>query len=477
MLLFRGGFDGAELEDGFAGGVGVVAEGEDADDQEGDAAVDEGAHGVLFGLGYWGTVVGAAWFNATPLREKTAVAASPRVPTVPIVGARAVEDCRRAEEAGVGGRRTIRRGGPAGAGAPQRGMRGVVLAKPGRSIGDEDGAVKTIPVTVAVVQASPVWMDRAATIEKACALVAQAAAQGARLVAFPESFIPAFPYGVWHHGMHRNMAFHKALMEAAVELPARAPGPQALTGDLAPLAAAVRAAGAHVVMGLTEKSGGSLYNTQAFIGADGMLLGARRKLKPTSAERLVWGEGDGSGMRVFETPYGRLGGLMCGEHNFALARYTLQALGEQIHVASYPDPLMEGRPFADRLEAAVRHYAAEGQCFVLNATGFIDDAIRAAVFDTPAARAEIGGADAMNGASSIIAPDGRVLAGPLSGREGILTAQIDVANTAYAKYWFDAAGHSGRGDIFRLEVDFSERPALHAAANARREVRAPAGEE
>jgi len=293
--------------------------------------------------------------------------------------------------------------------------------------------------------------------------VAQAADQGARLIAFPESFIPAFPYGVWHQGMQRNMGFFKDLYEAAVDLP-RAPG--ALTGALAPLGAAARAAGALVVMGLTERAGGSLYNTQAFIGADGTLLGTRRKLKPTSAERLVWGEGDGSGLKVFGTPYGKLGGLMCGEHNLALARYTLQALGEQIHVASYPDPLMEGRPFADRIEAAVRHYAAEGQCYVLNATGFIDGTIRAAMFDTPEARAEIGAADALNGASSIIAPDGRVLAGPLSGREGILTAEIDVSKIAYAKYWFDAAGHTSRSDIFRLEVDFSERSALAVKGEA-----------
>jgi len=310
------------------------------------------------------------------------------------------------------------------------------------------------PLTVAVVQAAPVWLDRAATVDKACGLIAQAAGLGARVIAFPESFIPAFPYGVWHHGLHRNMDFYRQLYEQAVELP----GP-----EIARLGEAARAAGAVVVMGLTERAGGSLYNTQAFIGADGSLLGSRRKLKPTSAERLIWGEGDGSGMRVFETPFGKLGGLMCGEHNFALARYTLQALGEEIHVASYPDPLMEGRPFADRLEAAVRHYAAEGQCFVLNATGFISDEIRAAVFDTPESAAELEAEGGLNGASSIIAPDGRVLAGPLCGREGILTAQIDVGKIAYAKYWFDAAGHSGRGDIFRLEVDFAPRKALIAA--------------
>jgi len=307
--------------------------------------------------------------------------------------------------------------------------------------------------TVAAVQAAPVWMDRTATVEKACRLIAEAARGGARVIAFPESFIPAFPYGVWHHGVQRNMAFFRSLFEQALEIP----GP-----ELARIAEAASAAHAVVVMGLTERSGGSLYNTQVFIGPDGALLGSRRKLKPTSAERLVWGEGDGSGLRVFDTPAGRIGGLICGEHNFALARYTLQALGEQIHVASYPDPLMEGRPFADRLDAAVRHYAAEGQCYVINATGFISEDVRAAVFDTPESAAELADPAALHGASSIVAPNGVTLAGPLSGSEGIVAAEVDLGTIAYSKFWFDPAGHSARGDIFRLEVDFEPRRAFGA---------------
>ncbi|MBL8382928.1 MAG: carbon-nitrogen hydrolase family protein [Burkholderiales bacterium] len=310
------------------------------------------------------------------------------------------------------------------------------------------------PLTVAVVQASPVWLDRADTTARACDWIAQAAARGARVIAFPESFIPAFPYGIWHHGLAANQAFFRRLHEAAVVVG----GP-----ETAALAAAARRAGAVVVIGVTERDGGSLYNTQLFFDADGTLALRRRKLKPTNAERLVWGEGDGSGLAVLSTAAGRIGGLICGEHNFALARYTMQSLGEEIHVASYPDPLMEGRGFADRLEAAVRHYAAEGQCFVLNATGFIDAATRAVAFDTPEAAAELADPRGLNGASSIIAPSGEVLAGPLSGREGILTADIDLAGIAYAKYWFDAAGHSARHDIFRLQVDFAPRRAVTAA--------------
>lgn len=302
--------------------------------------------------------------------------------------------------------------------------------------------------TAAVVQAAPVWLDLEATTTLACERIAAAAADGARLVAFPESFIPAFPYGVWHHGLVANMDFHRRLHAAAVEVGGRA---------TVRLAEAARAAGCVVVIGITERAGGSLYNAQLVFDADGRLVGHRRKIKPTSAERLVWGDGDGSGLRVWDTAVGRVGALMCGEHNFALARFALQAQGEEIHIASYPDPLMEGRGFADRIEAAVRHYAAEGQCYVLNATGFIDAAVRAAAFDTPEAAAELADPRGLNGASSIIAPSGQVLTGPLSGREGILSAEIDLDRIVDAKYWFDAAGHSARGDLFRLQVDFSAR--------------------
>ena len=291
-------------------------------------------------------------------------------------------------------------------------------------------------------------MDTKATAAKACTLIGDAAAQGASIVAFPESFMPAFPYGVWHHGVKRNMAFYRELVLSACALD----GP-----EVSQVAASARQHSCIVVMGLTERGGGSLYNTQLFIAADGTVMGARRKLKPTSAERMIWGDGDGSGLRVFETPLGRVGGLICGEHNLALARFTMQSQQEQIHVASYPDPFMEGRPFADRVDAAVRHYAAEGQCFVLNATGFLGDDARAALYDTPELAQTLQELNPHDerGYSSIIAPDGRYLAGPLSGCEGILTAEIDTSRIPFSKFWFDPSGHSGRPDVFRLQVNYT----------------------
>ena len=304
------------------------------------------------------------------------------------------------------------------------------------------------PFIAAAIQAAPIWMNKAATTQKACRLIREASGMGARVVAFPESFIPAFPYGVWHHGVRRNMRFYQQLHECAVT----ADGP-----EIPALQAAAREARCVVVMGLTELAGGSLYNSQFFLGSDGSLLGRRRKLKPTSAERLVWGEGDGSGLRVFDMgETGRLGGLICGEHNLSLARFTMQSQQEQLHVASYPDPIMEGKPFADRVDAAVRHYAAEGQCFVLNATGFLDDEARAQLYDTPELSEELDRylPEALNGCSSIIGPDGRYLCEPVSGREAILTAEVDLSRIPFSKFWFDAPGHSGRSDVFRLFVNF-----------------------
>ena len=299
-------------------------------------------------------------------------------------------------------------------------------------------------VVVAVAQAAPVWMNRAATIEKACRLIHEAATHHARIIAFPESFIPAFPYGGLYWTFVQNRQFFRELFEQAIALPSEA---------IAPLCNAAANAHMIVVMGLTERSGGSLYNTQLVINHDGIILGKRRKLKPTNTERLYWGEGDGNGLQVFSTDIGTIGGLICGEHNLALARYALQAQGEAIHIASYPDPLMEGKPFGDRIDAAARHYAAEGQCFVLNATGFIDDAIRDIVYNTPELRAEIASADSWNGCSSIIDPAGQYCVAPVSGKETILYAEIDLSDIVDAKYWFDPPGHSGRADIFQLTIN------------------------
>lgn len=297
----------------------------------------------------------------------------------------------------------------------------------------------------AVVQAAPVWLDKAGTTAKAIRLIREAAALGARVCAFPESFIPAFPYGAWHHDVQKNIRFLHALTESAVDL---------ADPDVSAIRAAARETRCVVVMGLTERAGGRLFDTQLFVGADGSMLGTRRKLKLKNAERVFWS--NGSGLRVFDTgETGRLGGLISSEHDSAATRSSLQSQQEQVHVASYPDPFAEGRPFADRIDAALRHYAVEGQCFVLNASGFMSSDVLSRVYDTPELAAEVEDPDAIQGGSSIIAPDGRYLAGPLVGREGLLAAELDLREAVAPESWFNPSGYPGRPDVFG---DMSYKP-------------------
>jgi nitrilase len=182
-------------------------------------------------------------------------------------------------------------------------------------------------IKVAAAQLAPVFFDREATVRKACDAIAEAGRNGAALIAFPESFIPGYPYFAMALSPMNINAHMLRLREQSLVIPSA--GTDALCR-------AARDAGCHVVMGLNEREGGTLYNGQLFIDAEGRILGRRRKLVPTSHERLVWGRGDGSDFQVHDTPLGRLGGLICYEHSNALFRYALHAQGEQIHVANWP---------------------------------------------------------------------------------------------------------------------------------------------
>ena len=299
----------------------------------------------------------------------------------------------------------------------------------------------------AAVQATPVFLDREATVEKACRLVAEAAELGARLVVFPEAFVAGYPYWLWGdrpaavEGPEQR-AF-AALWREAVDVP----GPASER-----LGAAARAAGACVVIGVNERESaygrGTLYNTLLTFGPDGSLLGRHRKLVPTYKERTVWGSGDGSTLAVHPTPLGRIGGLICWENFMPLARYHQYAQGVQVHVAATVDD-------SPSWQQLVRTIAAEGRIFVVAVcqrfarSQFPDESI-------------LGGfppeADVFSGGGSlIVAPGGEVLAGPLEGGEGILTAEIDLARVVAEKHSLDVAGHYARPDVFRLTVN--EAPA------------------
>lgn len=303
-------------------------------------------------------------------------------------------------------------------------------------------------VKVAVVQAAPVLFDREASADKVCALIAEASSQGARLILFPEAFIPVYPRGL-SFGMvvgsrtPEGRRMWGRYWENSVEVP----GPVCDR-----IGEAARAAGAYVAVGVMERDGdfggGTLYCTLLYFGPDGRLLGKHRKLKPTAAERLVWGEGDGSTLTVVETEFGRVSGLICWENYMPLARVAMYGKGVSIYLA----PTADAR---ESWQATMRHIALEGRCFVLSCNQYVEKGMYPG--DLPGADELARQPEVMcRGGSVIYSPLGEALAGPLWDREGILYADLDPGDVARAKLDFDAVGHYARPDVFQLTVD--ERP-------------------
>lgn len=297
---------------------------------------------------------------------------------------------------------------------------------------------------IAIVQRPPVLLDRAATLAKAVQWVAEAAAEGASLIVFPETFVPGYPSWIWRLAAGRDGAvtgqLHARLQAHAVDVAA---------GDLAPLCDAARAHQVTVVCGVNEcdrsRGGGTLYNSVVVIGPDGALLNRHRKLMPTNPERMVHGLGDASGLRVVDTPVGRVGCLICWENYMPLARYALYAQGVEIYVAPTYDA-------GDGWLATLRHIALEGRCWVLGS----GTALRAADVppDMPGRAALFPDTDEWvnDGDSVVIDPAGKVVAGPLRREVGVLYAQVDVARVAPARRTLDVAGHYARNDVFDLQV-------------------------
>jgi nitrilase len=300
-------------------------------------------------------------------------------------------------------------------------------------------------VRVAVVQSAPVAFDRDRTLEKTGTLVSEAAATGARLILFPEAFVSGYPRGLdFGTRIGSRTPDGRELFRRYWESSVDVPGPATEV-----LGEAARCANAHVVIGVIERDGGTLYCSVLFFAPDGTLMGKHRKLMPTAAERVVWGFGDGSTMPVFDTPIGRLGAVICWENYMPLLRMHMYGQGIQLYCAPTADDRETWLP-------TLRHIALEGRCFVLGCNQF------ARRSDYPDDYTAIQGNDATTimsrGGSCIIDPLGRILAGPDFDGPTILVADLDLDEIARAKFDFDVVGHYARPDVFRLVVD--DRPKL-----------------
>ncbi|WP_316364239.1 carbon-nitrogen hydrolase family protein [Candidatus Thiodiazotropha sp. CDECU1] len=298
---------------------------------------------------------------------------------------------------------------------------------------------------VAVVQKSPVVLNRDATIALAVELLDQAASQGAEMIVFTEAFIPGYPAWIWRlrpgSDWGTNEALHKRLLENAVDLE---------SDQLDPLYQAARKHHVTVVCGMHERdhrsSRATLYNTVVVIGPDGSLMNRHRKLMPTNPERMVWGAGDASGLRVINTPVGRIGTLICWENYMPLSRYALYAQGIDIYIAPTYDS-------GDDWLSSMRHIAREAGCWVINSGNLLHATDMPDDLDDGTTLYPDADEWVNSGDSAIIAPGGELVAGPLRNEEGILYAEIDTERAAMARRTLDIVGHYSRPDIFTLQVD------------------------
>src|SRR3954454_244376 len=291
-------------------------------------------------------------------------------------------------------------------------------------------------VTVAAAQATPVFLDADATVEKVIVLTKEAAANDAKLILFPETFVPTYPDWVWRVPAWSDGRFTHRLYEQSVQIP----GPHTDR-----IAAAAREASAYVVVGVNEIDGGTLYCTLVYFSPDGEIVNVHRKLMPTGGERSVWGMGDGSTLGVVETPFGIVGGLICWENYMPLARAAMYAQGVDIYLAPTWDN-------SDSWVATLRHIAKEGRCYVVGVAPVLRGS------DVPAElRGEhYGDSDddwMSRGSSSFVAPVVEIIVGPVLEKEEILYAEVDASVARHSRSEFDAVGHYSGPDVLQLTVD------------------------
>ncbi len=304
-------------------------------------------------------------------------------------------------------------------------------------------------VKVAAVQAASVFLDREGSTEKACRLIGEAGKNGARVIGFPEGFIPAHPVWYHHHSATGIVSNRLAteLFKNSVEIPG---------AETDALCAAAREAEAYVVVGVCEKipnTLGTMFNTQVFIGPDGTLIGKHQKLMPTVGERLVHMGGFGDTFGAFQTDFGPMSALICGENSNPLAIFALTAEGTRIHIMSWPQHFpTSGDPMRNRVSVDSQAFAQMSKAFVISACGTVDDRMVEMLEAGPEAEKFLRSPDCTGG-SVIVAPNSRVVAGPMGTEEGILYADCDLEIGIRMKLRHDFAGHYNRPDIFQVHVN------------------------